>query len=83
MSKIQRRKTVSTTPGTYEELGLLAQRANMSMAGYLQMLVNERALSVGIRVDHEDARRRTKEYLADLHERKLRDIERRRVEACG
>jgi hypothetical protein len=83
MSRIQTRKTISMTPGTYEELGLLAQRAEMSMSGYLQMIVHEKTVEAGVQVDHDDARQRTREYLEDLHERKAADVERRRAEAFG
>jgi hypothetical protein len=79
----QLRRSISLAPGAYEELRLLAERYGASMAAYIEGAIHLRAIEACIHVDHDAARERSRKRYAEMHERKLADVERRRAEAFG
>jgi hypothetical protein len=81
--KKQLRRSISLAPGRFEELQLLAGKAGLSKAAWLEQKIGEAARAEGLEVDPVAARERANERYTTMRERKLADVERRRVEAFG
>ncbi len=81
--KKQLRRSISLAPGKYEELDLLAGKAGLSKAAWLEQAIGEAARVAGLDVDPVAARERANERYTTMREQKLADVERRRTEAFG